>query len=1086
MSEKDQNIAKKWNFEDPGQPDFKGSLQESLQKELEEQEILLSFNNDIASIRNKKDILDILQPKLKQLFGTGDVFICVFDRDRQTLNPLLRTAGEKRRKYKGYEEMMNSDFPVADGFIDTILRTGKPLIFDLTEVNAWPVPPYYIKTFLAAGLTESLSKTLYQGEEPIGILTFWSERKGDFTSYHEKLIQKVADQVSLLVSNISDNETIRQKEKENEILLLISNKIAAIRNKEDLSSILSGILKKYLSFDDSAITVYDYKKKTYRIYSHHSEKKRREHPDFQAALNAEYPLDDKNLLRFHTPVVLDVETLLKNGKSQVSFIYEAGIKEFATIKLVDGDNLIGVFTLLSERKNSFTASSLNIMQRISYQFSIAVAKLLAIEELRNREQEKEILLTVGNELAAIRDKEDLLPLLKKQLENLSFYSDVTIAKVDRDGRTFSAFLVNEDSIRQNHQGYPKMRSAHHFFPDGVFEIALHSKKPVIFDIGEIVKRTDTPSYVKFLYENNTIDMAGISLRDRNREIGALFLFSDKKQSFSELQLSLVQGIGNLLGTAVANILANEEIKTRESEKTILLSLSNEIATVRNKNDLFAVVNTKLKKLFSVSGFGIALISEDGKTHSPFLFGIEKEISGHPDFNSIISRKYSVEDSIFNLIIHSADPVILNVQELPEGPAYVNFWKQLGILEIAGVALRVGDHDLGCLFFYTEGDEVNKISMNLLKGVCAQISIALSNILANEKITRQLAEISRYKEQLEEEKLYLQEEVSGGYTYTDIIGNGPEMQKVFQLLSQVSFADSTVLLLGETGTGKELFARAIHNSSSRKDKLMVKINCAAMPVNLIESELFGHEKGSFTGAIERRIGKFELANEGTLFLDEIGEIPPDLQAKLLRAIQEREIERIGGKTIIKVNVRIIAATNRNLQKEVHEGRFRSDLFYRLNVFPISLPSLRERKEDIPVLVSHFINKFSKNTGKKIKNISGKAMKELMAYSWPGNVRELEHLVERIILTTPGNTIKDVHLPTGNVGTIKKALEDDYVKSFEENERDHIIRVLNKCKGKIYGPGGAAEILGLRASTLNSKIKKLKIEKKNRYSVNDGHT
>jgi transcriptional regulator with GAF, ATPase, and Fis domain len=307
-----------------------------------------------------------------------------------------------------------------------------------------------------------------------------------------------------------------------------------------------------------------------------------------------------------------------------------------------------------------------------------------------------------------------------------------------------------------------------------------------------------------------------------------------------------------------------------------------------------------------------------------------------------------------------------------------------------------------------------------------------------------------------------------------------MQKVFHQLSQVSFADSTVLILGETGTGKELVARAIHNSSPRREKLMVKVNCAAMPANLIESELFGHERGSFTGATERRIGKFELANHGTLFLDEIGEMPTELQVKLLRAIQEREIERIGGKSTIKIDVRIIAATNRDLQKEVDDGRFRRDLYYRLNVFPILLPALRERKKDISVLVSHFLNKFSKNTGKPIKDVSSKVMKQLMAYEWPGNVRELEHLIERTLLTTSTKTIKEVHLPSHNNLKLKTALEDEYLKTYDENERDHIIRVLNKCNGKIFGPGGAADILNLRASTLNSKIKKLGIKKNKMYS------
>ena len=300
-----------------------------------------------------------------------------------------------------------------------------------------------------------------------------------------------------------------------------------------------------------------------------------------------------------------------------------------------------------------------------------------------------------------------------------------------------------------------------------------------------------------------------------------------------------------------------------------------------------------------------------------------------------------------------------------------------------------------------------------------------------------------------------------------------MQKVYRLMSLVAEANSTVLLLGETGTGKELIARAIHNASPRKDKLMVKVNCAALPANLIESELFGHERGAFTGAIDRRLGKFELANNSTLFLDEIGEMPLETQVKLLRVIQEREFERVGGKNPIKVNVRIIAATNRKLDEEVNAGRFRPDLYYRLNVFPISLPSLRDRLEDIEPLADFFLERYSRSTGRKVTAISAKVIKELKSYSWPGNVRELEHLIERSILLTEGNVLKEIQLPVKN-----KIKSDDAgisPKALQEIESSYIIEVLKRCNGRISGIGGAADILGMPATTLHSKMKKLGVSK-----------
>jgi formate hydrogenlyase transcriptional activator len=303
-----------------------------------------------------------------------------------------------------------------------------------------------------------------------------------------------------------------------------------------------------------------------------------------------------------------------------------------------------------------------------------------------------------------------------------------------------------------------------------------------------------------------------------------------------------------------------------------------------------------------------------------------------------------------------------------------------------------------------------------------------------------------------------------------------MEDVFHLIGRVADSRSTVMLLGETGTGKELIARAIHDGSPRHDKMMIKVNCAALPEHLIESELFGHEKGSFTGAIERKLGKFELANNGTLFLDEIGELPLDLQVKLLRVLQEREIERIGGRGTIPVDVRIIAATNRNIEKEVAERRFRADLYYRLNVFPIVVPPLRDRKADIPLLATYFIERYSKYAGKRITGISEKFQQAMMAYDWPGNVRELEHLIERSILLTSGHILKESHLPGVDS---EPGQRRDHFKTMREAERDHILSALKKCNGKISGPGGAAELLDIHVSTLNARIRKLGIRKDRSY-------
>lgn len=307
----------------------------------------------------------------------------------------------------------------------------------------------------------------------------------------------------------------------------------------------------------------------------------------------------------------------------------------------------------------------------------------------------------------------------------------------------------------------------------------------------------------------------------------------------------------------------------------------------------------------------------------------------------------------------------------------------------------------------------------------------------------------------------------------IITESRDMLRVLTSVKTVASTDTSVLILGESGTGKELIARGIHQASQRVSKPFIIVNCAALPQNLIESELFGHEKGAFTGAFNKRIGKFEQANEGTIFLDEIGELSLELQVKFLRVLQEKEIERIGGQTR-KINVRIIAATNRDLEEEILVGRFRMDLYYRLNVFPILLPPLRERKEDILLLARHFIKFYSKREGKKVIGLSEQAAKEMVNHPWPGNVRELENLIERSVLMATGPKIEYITL---SKGVQKPGLTEDdpeIMRTMEEHVRDYILTVLKKCNWKIYGKGGAAEILGMNVSTLNSRIKKLRIK------------
>jgi formate hydrogenlyase transcriptional activator len=363
------------------------------------------------------------------------------------------------------------------------------------------------------------------------------------------------------------------------------------------------------------------------------------------------------------------------------------------------------------------------------------------------------------------------------------------------------------------------------------------------------------------------------------------------------------------------------------------------------------------------------------------------------------------------------------------------------------------------------DAFSTEDMALFGQVANQIGIALENAMA-------FANVTDERNKLAEEKNYLEDEIRTGLNLEEIVGRSRALDRVLKQLESVAPTDSTVLILGETGTGKELLARAVHNHSSRRERTFVRVNCAALPAGLLESELFGHEKGAFTGAIYRRTGRVELAHQGTLFLDEVGDIPLELQSKLLRFLQEKEFERLGSTRTIVSDARIVAATNRDLGKMVATGEFRRDLYYRLNVFPIVVPPLRERADDIPLLFQYFLAKYSKKMKRHITSVPHEIVDALVRYSWPGNVRELEHVVERAVIVSPGTELVmppfESELATDTTSAQPSLLADV--------EREHILDVLRRASGRIAGPGGAAEQLGMNRTTLNSRLRKLGISRK----------
>jgi len=862
-------------------------------------------------------------------------------------------------------------------------------------------------------------------------------------------------------------DPVKFYEAEKQILLDLSKALTQVRVRDDLVTLFSSGIKSLFHYTYAVITLIDDQKEACVPFLCI------EHPPIVTPLQLNDPII-RQIVDADGPVLFT--SLDGMRRSSHSFFLKEnhgiGIKELLVTPLRHKDQPIGFLYFASNASGGFTVALKHIIKALTPLFSAAVSNIIRNEEAKQKEWDKSFLLNFSGGIAAVRTKDDLADVVYNSLKKLSQVNAYFIRTLNEDGVTLSPFLHDKDAFYIESPLFKTLLGKKITITDGITGRVMGGNVPVVIDFAEEVNRGTVDPYVEFWkkvgYKKAGFEqMVGTPLRVGEKELGVLWVITNR------INAALLEGICAQLSIAISNILANEEIARREEEKSKLLSLSDGIAAMRNRNDLLRVVSAKLKMLFSIDEFGISQVDEGGTTYSAFVMDLGGTIESDAQFEQVTGAKYVVNDPVFSALIQSEDPILFDVAKLvdnPDVPAYVDFWKRVGLRYVLGMALRVGGTTVGSAFFHIDPNEALMGKNNLIRAICSQLAVAVSNILANEQLIH-------YKQMLEIENDHLKEQIKTIYNFSEIIGNGEEMRQVYHLMSLVAATNSTVLLLGETGTGKELIARAIHNASPRKDKLMIKVNCAALPANLIESELFGHERGAFTGAVDRRLGKFELAHNGTLFLDEIGEMPLETQVKLLRVLQEREFERVGGKNPIKVNVRIIAATNRKLDEEVSAGRFRPDLYYRLNVFPIILPPLRNRWQDIEPLAQFFVARYSRSSGRKVTAISPQVVEELKRYPWPGNVRELEHLIERSVLLAEGNILKEVQLPT--IDEPDRSETDIFPKALQEIEASYIIQVLKRCNGKISGAGGAADILGIPATTLHSKMKKLGVSKANYF-------
>jgi formate hydrogenlyase transcriptional activator len=604
-----------------------------------------------------------------------------------------------------------------------------------------------------------------------------------------------------------------------------------------------------------------------------------------------------------------------------------------------------------------------------------------------------------------------------------------------------------------------------------------------FVVSDTEQETRYPEYMGRLREHGVRSAALVPLTTAQRRVGAMGFGRMVPQRITDTELQFMRRVASQVAVAVDNALnlessqAYQKQLARERDRLkVLLDVNNLLITSRELPDLFRGIVSTLERVIHHDFTSLAFVD-------PVTGLLKIHALDFPNRQSLIKQETVVprDASPSGQAIATGQTVIARGAEIDSyHNQIIHLIRAEGVQTICCVPLITHGRTFGSLNLASRrSDAFPSQDVELLQQVSTQIAIAVENALA-------FKEIDALKDKLAEEKLYLEEEIRSEFNFEEIIGESPALKRALAQLELVAPAGTTVLILGETGTGKELIARAIHNRSPRRERTFVKINCAAIPAGLLESELFGHERGAFTGAISQKIGRFELADRGTLFLDEVADIPLELQPKLLRVLQEQEFERLGSNRTQRVDVRVVAATNGDLAKLVAERAFRSDLYYRLNVFPIQIPALRERREDVPLLVRYFVQKFSRRLNKAVEYVPADAMDALASYAWPGNIRELENFIERAVLLSPG---KELRVPVSELKLVATTADPSSslasptfssppasaISTLEEAERQHILRALRQTQWRIAGPKGAAALLGMKRTTLQARMRKLKIRR-----------
>ena len=874
---------------------------------------------------------------------------------------------------------------------------------------------------------------------------------------------------------MSDNssavaESVTEGSDQLRLLIEVSEAIASHRDLRTLFHDLAKRLPGLVRFEFIALFLYDSEKEVMTTHTLAGVDGDLIAPGLEVPVDASF---SGLAFRSQQPVVIRSQAEALRYPTAASLVQHLGVESFCMIPLTSSVRRLGAMAFGTARPYAIDDPDLGFLDLVVKQVAVAVDNVLHEEsasatqaQLSKERDRLRLLLEVSESIASLRNLNDLFRDLAARLPRVVEFDYINVFLHDgaRDVMRMHILIAPESSTIKPGLELPVDQSAS--------GLVWKTQERLVVD--DLDKETRFPGLIAMMRENGVQSFCALPLTTALRRVGTFGFGSLTKRTYREADLSFMQQVANQVAVAVDNVLHDESVRaaqqalTRERDRLqLLLEVNNAVVSRLDLDQVFTSVSACLKRVIPHEESSLLLYEPETRRfrkHVPHVTGGETVVA-----DCQVDAQWARSPA--GVAITTRRTALFGERELTELATESGIAQCVlaaGLKSVCSVPLVSRERVLGALNVASkQANSFAPDDVELLAQVAQQIAIAVENGLA-------FREIAELKEKLNTERLYLEDEIRTEHNFEEIIGQSSALKQVLKQVEIVAPTDSTVLIQGETGTGKELIARALHNLSSRRDRTFVKLNCAAIPTGLLESELFGHERGAFTGAIAQRVGRFELAHGGTLFLDEVGDIPLELQSKLLRVLQEQEFERLGSSRTIRVDVRLVAATNRDLAAMVEEKQFRSDLYYRLNVFPIVNPPLRERKEDIAALVRYFTQKFARRMNKRIETIPSDAMAALYSYGWPGNIRELENFIERAVILSRGATL-DVPLAELKQPSKAPLAETAPFTTLDAAEREHIRHVLQAANWQVGGPNGAAAKLGMKRTTLQSKMAKLGIQR-----------